>query len=191
MASRSTSKNPRQTAAGSALRTWLTWTAGFLAFPIAGLAGTAAAGRVDSPVAALLGGAITGLVIGAGQALVSRRFLDPRTWVPASTVGMGLGLLVGAASVDYGTSLGDLVVMGALTGLFLGVAQALALPRDIRSRWAWAAAMPVLWALGWTVTTLAAIDVDQQYTIFGATGALTFSALSGALLYQFLRQGSA
>jgi hypothetical protein len=44
---------------GSALRTWLTWTAGFLAFPIAGLAGTAAAGRVDSPVAALLGGAIT------------------------------------------------------------------------------------------------------------------------------------
>jgi hypothetical protein len=39
------------------LRTWLIWTAGFLAFPIGGFAGTAVAGRVDSPVAALLGGA--------------------------------------------------------------------------------------------------------------------------------------
>ena len=50
--------------------------------------------------------------------------------------------------------------------------------------------MPVLWALGWMVTTLATVDVDQQYTVFGATGALTVSALSGALLYQFLRQRS-
>ena len=70
-------------------RTWLLWTAGFLAFPIAGLAGTAAAGRVDSPLAALLGGAVTGLVIGAGQALVSRRRLDPRRWIPATGVGHG------------------------------------------------------------------------------------------------------
>ena len=46
----------------------------------------------------------------------------------------------------------------------------------------WAAAMPLLWALGWTVTTLAGIAVDQQFTIFGASGAVTFSALSGLLL---------
>ena len=48
----------------SFLRSWLIWTAGFLAFPVAGLAGTAVAGRVDTPAAALLGGAVTGLVIG-------------------------------------------------------------------------------------------------------------------------------
>jgi hypothetical protein len=56
----------------------LLWTTGFLAFPLAGLAGTAVAGRVDSPLAALLGGTVTGLVIGAGQALVSHRRLDPQ-----------------------------------------------------------------------------------------------------------------
>ena len=82
----------------SFLRTWLIWTAGFLAFPLAGLAGTAVAGRVDSPLAALLGGAVAGLVIGAGQALVSRRRLDPRWWIPATAIGMGLGLLLGAAA---------------------------------------------------------------------------------------------
>jgi hypothetical protein len=42
----------------SFLRGWLIWTAGFPAFPIAGLAGTAVAGRVDTPIAALLGGAV-------------------------------------------------------------------------------------------------------------------------------------
>jgi len=174
------------TAAGavraSSLRTWLLWTAGFLAFPLAGMAGTAVAGRVDGPLAALLGGTVTGLVIGAGQALLSRRRLDPRWWIPATTIGMGLGLLLGAALVGYRTSLVDLALMGALTGLVLGIAQAVALPRATRLRWLWAAAMPILWALGWTATTLGGIAVDQQFTVFGAYGAVTFSALSGLLL---------
>jgi hypothetical protein len=170
----------------SFLRTWLIWTAGFLAFPIAGFAGTAVAGRVDTPVAALLGGAVTGLVIGAGQALASWRRLDPRRWIPATTIGMGLGLLLGAWMVGYRTSLADLALMGALTGLVLGVVQAVALPRRTRLRWVWAAALPPLWALGWTVTTLAGITVDEQFTIFGATGAVTFSALSGLLLHRIL-----
>lgn len=165
-----------------AMLTWLIWTIGFLAFPVAGVAGTAVAGRVDSPLAALAGGAVAGLVIGAGQALLSRRRLDPRRWIPATTIGMGLGLFLGAAAVGYRTSLASLALMGAITGVLLGVTQALALPRATRRRWVWAAAMPALWALGWTVTTLGGIDVDRQFTVFGAYGALTFSALSGLLL---------
>jgi hypothetical protein len=170
----------------SRLRRWLVWTAGFLAFPIAGLAGTGVAGRVDSPLAALLGGAVAGLVIGLGQTLASLGRLDIRRWVPATGIGMGLGLLLGAVTVGYGTSLADLALMGALTGLILGPAQALALPRGTRLRWAWAAAVPALWALGWTTTTLGGIDVDRQWTVFGAYGAVTFSALSGLLLLVLL-----
>jgi hypothetical protein len=172
----------------SFLRPWLFWTAGFLAFPIAGLAGTAVAGRVATPVAALLGGAITGLVIGAGQALASSRRLDPRRWIAATAIGMGVGLLLGAAVVDYRTSLADLALMGALTGLVLGVAQTLALPRHTYRRWVWvwAAALPLLWALGWTATTLGMIAVDEQFTVFGAYGAVTFSAVSGLLLHRLL-----
>jgi hypothetical protein len=176
---------PRSTG-GSRFRTWLIWTAGFLAFPIAGLAGTGVAGRVDSPVAALVGGTVAGLVLGVGQTLASRGRLDIRKWVPATGIGMGLGLMLGAVVVDFRTSLGDLVLMGALTGLVLGPAQALALPRAARLRWAWAAAVPVLWALGWTATTLGGIDVDKQWTVYGAYGAITFSALSGLLLLLLL-----
>jgi hypothetical protein len=164
------------------LRSWLIWTAGALAFPLAGLAGTAVAGRVDSPVAALVGGAVAGLGIGLGQGLAGRGRLDIRTWAPATSVGMGLGLLLGAVTVGYDTSPPGLALMGALTGLVLGPAQALALPRGTRLRWLWAVAMPVLWALGWTATTLGGIAVDGQFTVFGAYGAITFSALSGLLL---------
>jgi hypothetical protein len=170
----------------SFLRTWSLWTASFLAFPFAGLAGTAVAGRVDDPLSALVGGAVTGLVIGTAQALLSSRRVDLRRWVPATSAGMGLGLLVGAATVGYRTSLGDLVLMGALTGVFLGLAQALALPTGTRRSLVWAAAMPVLWALGWTATTLGGIAVDRQFTIFGAYGAVTFSVLSGLLLHRLL-----
>ena len=172
--------------AGSPLRAWAVWTVGFLAFPLAGLAGTAVVGRVDSPVAALVGGTVAGLVIGLGQALASRGRLDVRRWVPATAVGMGLGLLLGAVTVGYGTTLPELALMGALTGLVLGPAQALALPRAARPRWAWAVALPALWALGWTTTTLGGIAVDEQFTVFGAYGAITFSALSGILLQVLL-----
>jgi asparagine N-glycosylation enzyme membrane subunit Stt3 len=99
---------------------------------------------------------------------------------------MGLGLLLGAVTVGYGTSLADLALMGALTGLLLGPAQALALPRGTRLRWLWSAAMPALWALGWTATTLGGIAVEEQFTVFGAYGAITFSALSGLLLLRLL-----
>ena len=171
------------------LRPWLTWSAGFLAFPIAGLAGAAPLGRVDDPVAALVGGALTGLVLGAGQSVASSGRLAPRRWVPATAVGMGLGLLLGTTVVDYGTSLADLALMGALTGLVLGMAQAIALPRQSRLRWVWAAAVPALWALGWTATTVGGIAVEKQFTIFGAYGAVTFSVLSGILLHRLLPVG--
>lgn len=99
----------------SAVATWLLWTAGFLVFPFAGLAGTAAAGPVDDPLAALLGGAVAGLAIGVGQAVVSRRRLPALRWSAATAVGMGVGLLLGASVVGYATGLGDLALQGEVT----------------------------------------------------------------------------
>jgi hypothetical protein len=170
------------------VRPWLIWTLGFLALPIGGFAALLIVGRINSPPAAVIGGAIAGLVVGAGQAAVSRGRLDWRWWIPATTMGMAVGLLLGAAAVGYRSALSDLALMGALTGVPLGIAQTIALPRRARLRWVWAAAMPVLWALGWTVTTVAGIAVSDQFAIFGAFGAITFATLSGLLL-QFLVPG--
>jgi hypothetical protein len=171
----------------TALRAWLLWTAGFLAFPIAGVAGIAAAGRVDSPIPALLGGLATGAVLGLGQALVSSRRLPTLRWAAATALGMGAGLALGAHTVSYHTTMGDLAVMGALTGVALGLAQALALPEQARARWLWALAMPGLWAAGWAISTLViGASVDNQFTVFGASGAATVTGLLGILLHVLL-----
>ena len=177
---------PRQTMGGSSrfnVKGWLLWTVGFVSFPIAGIAAEAATGRINDPVSALVGGLIAGAVIGTGQWLVARRLLgDPRAWIPATAAAMGIGLLAGAWAVGYGTSVGELALMGAITGLPLGAAQGFLLRDRVARSWAWAVAVPLLWALGWTVTAAAGIDVDRQYAVFGAFGAITFMALSGVLL---------
>jgi hypothetical protein len=167
---------------GFNVRAWLLWTAGFLAFPIAGIAAEAAVGRVDDAGSALIGGLVVGAVIGTGQWLVARRLLNPQTWIPATAVAMGVGLLGGAWVVGYGTSLGELALMGFITGIPLGAAQAFLLRDRVANAWVWAVAVPLLWALGWTVTTAAGVDVERQYAVFGALGAITFMALSGVLL---------
>jgi hypothetical protein len=164
-------------------KAWLLWTAGFVAFIIGGALATAVVGRVNDVGSALIGGLIAGAVIGTGQWLVARRLLgNPQTWIPATAVAMSIGLGVGAWLVGYGTSLGELALMGLITGIPLGAAQAYLLRDRVANAWVWAAAMPLLWALGWTVTTAGGIDVDRQFAVFGLYGAITFMALSGVLL---------
>ncbi len=168
------------------LRGWFLWTAGFAVLPLAGWIGTLAVGRIDNPAAALAGGAIAGLILGTGQVLVSSHRIHASTWIPATVLGMGAGLALGSAVTGYRTSLADLMLMGALNGLVLGTAQALALPRGTRNRWAWAGTLPALWALGWTVTTLIGVGVGAQFIVFGSSGALVFAAVSGLLLHRLL-----
>ena len=164
------------------------WALVALAFPIAGLIGWTVSGPVDAPLAAIVGGAITGAGLGAAEWLAARdAFGDSRVWIATSGVAYSAGLLVAAAAVDYNTDLGSLVAMGAISGLVLGAAQGLALAQQGRQRFAlgWAAAMPVLLALGWAASTGIGVDVDEQFTVFGAAGAIVFTVLSGFVLSRF------
>jgi hypothetical protein len=77
--------------------------------------------------------------------------------------------------------------MGLVSGAVLGCAQGLVLVRQRRRRLAlaWGPAMPVLFALGWCASTAIGVDVDDQFTVFGASGAIVFTLLSGVLLAHF------
>jgi hypothetical protein len=170
------------------------WALLVLAIPIVGLVGWAIGGHVDGVGPALLGGAITGAGLGAALWFAANGvFGDWRAWVGVSAVAYGLGLAAGAALVDYGTELGSLAAMGAVTGVILGAGQGavLAMQEDRRQlAIAWGAGMPVLLAIGWSVTTLGGIDVDEQFTIFGAFGAIVFTLLSGLLFARFQAPGT-
>jgi hypothetical protein len=158
------------------------------AFPVAGLIGWKVGGRVDAVDAALVGGALTAVGLGAVQWWAAKGALGrPAAWIGASAVGYAVGLAVGAALVGYETDLGALALMGLVSGAALGAAQGLVLARQGRRALAlpWAVAMPVLFALGWSAASVTGIGVDDQFTVFGAGGALLFTLLSGLLLARF------
>src|SRR3954451_20691892 len=100
------------------------WVAVAAAFPVVGLIGWKISGRVDALDAALIGGALTGAGLGAVQWWAADGALGrPAAWVGASAVGYALGLGIGAALVGYGTQLGDLALMGFVSGAGLGLVQ--------------------------------------------------------------------
>ena len=162
-------------------RPWGRWVLTAFAFPPSGYLATLLVGRVDAPLPALVGGAVTGAGIGAAQGALLRRRGVPVGWVPATAAGLGAGLALGAAAVSYRTDLSSLAVMGAVTGLAVGAAQGAALGGSARTA-LWSLATAALWPLGWAVTTLAGIPVEEQFTNFGITGALTVAAVQSVLV---------
>jgi peptidoglycan/LPS O-acetylase OafA/YrhL len=102
-----------------------------------------------------------------------------RSWVAATAIGLTIGLGIGATGVGFRTSLAALVVQGAVCGLAVGTAQALALRHRLgRIAFAWPAALAAIWALGWAITYAAGIEVNDQFTVFGSSGAVAVTALT-------------
>ena len=164
-------------------RSALRWMATFVGFPLGGLAAALLAGPLDNLPAALVGGLITGSVVGAAQSWRMGGNGPPaRQWVAATALGLMVGLGVAAPSVGYGTGRAALVVQGAICGLVVGAAQAWALRTRLGTlALAWPPTVAVAWALGWAITTSAGIHVDEQFYVFGASGALVATALTAVL----------
>jgi len=144
-------------------------------------------GAFSSPATALIGGLLAGAALGAVQWLALRNRLPGMAWIPATAVGQALGLAAGSALVNYQTDLASLAVQGAVMGAAIGLLQAFVLRRSLAGWFWWALAMPLLWALGWSVTTLAGVQVDQQFTNFGSLGAIVVTIFSGLLLTRLLQ----
>jgi hypothetical protein len=163
----------------TARRLWLWPVAILLSLPIGGYIADLVINGVDSVGTALAGGLIAGAIIGAAGWFVLRKRIS-WLWIPATAVGMAVGLAAGAALVDYGIARGDVVLMGAVTGLGVGVLQALVLARHgiPNASW-WALANPPAWALGWLVTSyVITTNVKEQFAVFGGSGAIVFGLLT-------------
>jgi hypothetical protein len=172
-----------------ARRLWIWPIAILISFPIAGYLADLVVDGVDSVGAALVGGLIAGSVIGVAEWFALRRWV-PWLWIPATSIGMAAGLTAGAALVDYGVSRGDILLMGAITGLGVGALQALVLAKSqvFGALW-WAVANPLVWALGWFVTSYVITkNIQDQFTNFGASGSVVFGLLTWLLLAMLFRE---
>jgi hypothetical protein len=164
----------------------------FAGFPLGGLAAHAIAGPIDATTAALVGGAISGAVLGAAQSWgMGRGGPATRVWIAATAIGLALGLAIGASVVDFGTDISSLMLQGAVCGAAVGAMQAVALGRRAgRLATVWPFALAALWALGWTITTGISVEVDKQWTVFGSGGAVTVTALTAVLPLAIRRHAS-
>jgi hypothetical protein len=167
----------------------LVWAATLLAFPLAGLAGRAVAGPVDSTWTAVLAGLVAGLVIGAAQWLALRRIGIDTRWILATAGGLAVGLGLGFAIFGYGETVSDMWIVGAMSGLGVGIAQWPLLHGLVNGSIAWIPASAAAWALGWTVTTAIGVDPDDRWAVPGLSGAATATLLLGAVLWMLARQG--
>ena len=167
----------------TARRIWLWPVAILVGFPIGGFLADVVVDGVDSVGAGLGGGLIAGALTGAAEWFALKRWVS-WLWIAATSVGMAAGLTVGAALVDYGISRGDLALMGAVTGVGVGVLQALVLARHgISGAFWWAVVNPPAWALGWFVTSyVISRNIDERFTNFGASGAVVFGLLTWLVL---------
>jgi hypothetical protein len=158
------------------------WMVSFVGFPLGGLVAVLLTDPVDSVSHAVAGGLFTGAVLGAVQAWALRA--DRRqllSWTLATALGLAVGLALGSALVDFGTSMGELALQGAVTGAVVGLTQAVVMSGRTRLAFIWPLYLAGAWALGWLVTTAGGIAVEDQFTTFGAYGALTVALLTSIL----------
>ncbi len=164
------------------------WLLGFLGFPLGGLLAFTVAGSVEGVVTGAIAGTLAGAVIGLAQWLVLRRYLGlGMWWIPATSAGLATGNAAGALLTSAGTGVGDLIVTGLTAGGVVGLAQWALLRPHVHTAILWMPAVAMAWPLGWTVTWSAGVDVERGYAVFGATGALVFAAITGAVLWSLLR----
>lgn len=170
---------------GRSYRPWWPWLLTAFAFPPSGYVAYLIVGHIDSVWTALAGGLITGAGLGAAQWALLRLRGIKTNWIGATAVSLAVGLAVGAAVVSYRTDLASLALMGAISGLAVGLAQGVLLG-GLKRGLLWTLLTAALWTLGWTITTVAGISVEDQFTVFGISGAAAFAILQTLVIDFFV-----
>jgi hypothetical protein len=159
----------------------LRWLPTFLAFPLGGFLSLLVFGSSASLLTALGGGVIVGAAIGGAQWLALGRVAGWR-WFAATTIAVAVGNTVAWLVIGPPTTLPAAAMTGLLVGSLLGIAQALALTVRPLARVTWAVTAAVSWTLGWTITALVIVDLDRGHFIFGSSGAIVATVITGVVL---------
>ena len=171
---------------------FLRWIPTFLAFPLGGLGAMLLFGPLTNPLTGLGSGLLAGAIIGGAQWLALGRRADWR-WLVGTAAGMAVGLAASVLIVGPPTSPAAAIWTGLITGAVVGGAQGVVLWRRTDNRIAgrtrgvaiaaiWTGVVAVAWGAGWLVTSAVIVDIDRGHVVFGASGALVATLLTGIAL---------
>lgn len=166
--------------------TFKRWLPTFLAFPLGGFLAIETVGSLHDPVSAAAGGLLAGAVIGAGQWLALRPRGIGRRWSGHTAAAMAAGSALAAGLTGAGTELTDVMLSGLVTGAAVGAAQSTLLARGWRVAAAWTVVSAAGWSLGWLATWATIVDIERGYHVFGSSGALVVTVLTGLALRRVL-----
>jgi hypothetical protein len=106
-------------------------------------------------------------------------------WVAIEAIGSSeepMSAALAAVATGSGTDVPDLVVTGLVTGAAVGAAQGPLLARGARVAAAWTAITSAAWGLGWLTTSQVIVDAERGFHMFGSSGALAATVLTGLAL---------
>jgi len=161
-------------------RDYAKWIAVFLAYPIAGFVGRLIANPDDGLLFALITGGAAGAILGVAQWLALGRQASAAAWVGATALGLGASFVI--AQAIGATSSTAAPVIGAITGLGVGVAQSFLRSPRLPSAAIWIPTMGIAWAIAWIVTTSIGVRAEAGWPVVGVSGALVAQVLSGFVL---------
>jgi len=161
-------------------RDYAKWLAVFLAYPIAGSLGRVLANPADGFVFAFITAAVAGAILGLAQWLALGRQVAALRWIGATAIGLGVSFVVVQAL--GATSNSAALVIGAVTGLGVGVAQSFVRSDQMPSPAVWIPTMGVAWAIAWLVTTSIGVQASAGWPVVGVSGAIAAQVLSGIVL---------
>jgi hypothetical protein len=166
--------------------TFKRWLPTFLAFPLGGLLAIETVGSLHDPVSAAAGGLLAGAVIGGGQWLALRSRGIGRRWAGYTAAAMAAGSALAAGLTGSGTELTDVMLTGLVTGAAVGAVQSTLLARGRRVAAAWTVVTAAGWSLGWLATWATIVDIERGYHVFGSSGALVVTVVTGLTLRRVL-----
>ncbi|MET0933324.1 MAG: hypothetical protein ABWX56_06385 [Mycetocola sp.] len=157
------------------------WMLTVIAFPIGGWIASVVLGQVDSALSAAGAALVAGSVVGGVQWAAIGRATTWR-WMVGTLVGFAVGSAIAYTVFAGSIDMWDLAITGLLAGAFVGIGQGVALRRGWRTAMAWAALTGAVWAVGWVVSLAVITANASQYIVFGLSGALVVTVVTGIVL---------
>lgn len=161
------------------------WLPTLLAFPVGGELAILTVGSLHDPISAVAGGLVAGAVIGAIQWLALRPHGIDLRWAVYTAAAFAAGTALSAVATGAGTALHDVMLAGLITGAAVGGAQSTLLERGAHASMVWIGVSAASWPLGW-LASAGIVDLERGFYVFGASGALIVTLVTGLALRRLL-----